>query len=237
MNTVIISGEEFSVSTAFQPVYSLSSQKIYKYESLGRLENIAGDGVAATDIAESAANRAVIRQVTEIIFNLTCSLLIRKNELRASFHFPKSLFGDEEFLAKMHSRCEILGIRPEQIEIELSEEIAAAQLIENLNFLLVAKRYGFKIALDAISIGERPAELLSSFGFDSIKIDKMRIDEEDKCHSLIESCRHSGADIIYEGRNKEFNIAKLKEYNSIGFQGYVYSRPLSMSQVRLLEGV
>jgi FOG: EAL domain len=144
MNTVIISGEEFSVSTAFQPVYSLSSQKIYKYESLGRLENIAGDGVAATDIAESAANRAVIRQVTEIIFNLTCSLLIRKNELRASFHFPKSLFGDEEFLAKMHGRCEILGIQPEQIEIELSEEIAAAQLIENLSFLLLARRYGFK---------------------------------------------------------------------------------------------
>lgn len=237
MNIVIISGEEFFVSTTFQPVYLLSSQKIYKYESLGRLENIAGDGVAATDIAESTANQTVIRQVTEIIFNLTCSLLIRKNELRASFHFPKSLLADEEFLAKMHSRCEILSIAPAQIEIELSKEISTAQLVDNLDFLLLARRYGFKIALDTINMEEFPLEALSSFDFDTVKIDKELINETGKCHSLIECCRRSGAEIICEGRNQEFNLAKLREYNNIGFQGYVYSRPLSMNQVRLLEGV
>lgn len=237
MNTVIISGEEFSVSAAFQPVYSLRSQKIYKYESLGRLENIAGDSIAATDIIESAVNKRAIKQVTEIIFNLTCTLLIRKSDLRASFHFPKSLLGDADFLAKMHTRCEILGISPAQIEIALSDNVTAAQLIVNLNFLLQARHYGFKIALDDITMGELSVEALALFGFDSIKIDKEIINEAGKCHSLIESCRHSGAEIICEGRNKEFNLASLSEYNDMGFQGFVYSRPLSMSQVRLLEGV
>ena len=241
--TLEISGKKLRMTTEFQPIIRLSGNKIFRYEALARFFNAEGFLIPTQQIIDEIEQLGAIREVTNFIFDTVCHLIKLKHDLTISFNLSHLLINDGEYLSRLYQQCLLNDVQPQSIEIEISEKITKAQLIESLPFLKQAKEYGFMISLDDFGAGNLQVDSLKLFNFDTIKIDRSIIDgiaeDEKKLSTLqdfIDQLISTDVTIICEGVERSSDLALLNQYSPIGIQGYIFYRPLTFTQLRLLEG-
>lgn len=180
--------------------------------------------------------------MTDFIFDYICQLLKKKAQLNFSFNRSPVLLNDLTYIKKLHQKCLEHGIEPQRIDIEISERVTHQQLIAGRPFLTYAKCCGFTVSLDDFGAGNLSRDSLDVFGFDTIKIDRSMIarigsDAGRWSHlqSVMATLQPLGVNIVCEGVEKHADLEQLKRYREIAIQGYIFYRPLTFSQLKLLE--
>ncbi|MFP9231231.1 EAL domain-containing protein [Pectobacterium cacticida] len=245
MNTTIlnIDGNILRLSAEFQPIIHIPKNKIFRYEALARFYSSDGLLMSTQQTIDKIEKYNAIDKVTDFMFDVVCQVIKNKKSLTISFNLSHLLFNNRPYLDKLYQACIKHKINPRNIEIEISEKTTQLQLIEGISFLNQAKTYGFMISLDDFGAGCLQIESLSLFNFDTIKIDRSIIDgigteevKSQKLKMLLNRLRPLGANIICEGVERATDLNRLNKYHPIGIQGYIFYRPLTYSQLRLLEG-
>ena len=124
------------------------------------------------------------------------------------------------------------------LEIEITESVLMNSLEHNLILINEIKSLGVTIALDDFGTGYSSFNYLTQIPIDTLKIDKSFIDgicenEKDKCiaDSIINLAHKMNISVIAEGVeiNDQLEILKSQECDIL--QGYLFSRPLSDTQL------
>lgn len=232
----------FHMTAAFQPIVNLRDQKIERYEALVRFRNENGLPVPTQSVIDASESFGSVWEITDFIFQLICSLMAKKPELKLSFNFSHSLLSDFSYPEKFYRQCQIYNVNPQNIEIEISEKVTEYQLIHSEHFLKKAKNYGFSVSLDDFGAGNIHVDSLERFGFDTIKIDRSIVDgighDHVKWHflqNILGKIQHLNLNVICEGVEKKADLNLLKKYQDIGVQGYIFYYPLTIQQLKLLE--
>jgi diguanylate cyclase (GGDEF)-like protein len=141
----------------------------------------------------------------------------------------------KDFATFMMNQCSLYSIPPEQIELEITENIMVQEFATVDLVIKQLRNTGFKIALDDFGTGYSSLKYLEKIHIDVLKIDKsfiQSIDTNSKTRVLVESIINIGKanmlEIVAEGVETKDQFEILKEIDCDLIQGYYFSRPTSI---------
>lgn len=140
-----------------------------------------------------------------------------------------------EYLKELLKKYEI---PPNFIEIEITESVLIKDMQNIKEILKKLKSLGFIISLDDFGTGYSSLSYLRELPIDKIKLDKSFIDSSFKnkkdeiiLKSIIDLGHLLNFQIVAEGIETEVQKSFLKELKCDYFQGYYFSKPLSVDNV------
>lgn len=239
---ITILGGKLWLKAKFQPVINLSNKKIFRYEALVRFYNNEGQFLSTSETIKAVEDNGKIHEVTDFIFDYICQLLKMKVQLNFSFNLSPLLVNDFDYIKKLNQKCVEMCIEPQRIDIEISERVSLQQLSVSRTCLKYAKSCGFTISLDDFGAGNLSQESLNIFRFDTIKLDRSIVTDIgsdagrwSQLQSVMATLQPLGVNIVCEGVEKQGDLQQLKRYCEVAVQGYVFYRPLTFSQLKLIE--
>lgn len=144
---------------------------------------------------------------------------------------------DQDYIKYLRSLFEEYHVEPWHLEIEITESVLLEDSTQTLSFLAEMKELGLKLSLDDFGTGYSSINYLTYMPVDNIKLDKSISDkflglEDNKVINSIISLVHSlNLTITAEGIEHWDKYDKLKQANCDFIQGYLFSKPVSPSQI------
>ena len=149
---------------------------------------------------------------------------------------PKQLAA-HDFVDIVRGSIRDAGIAPEQLEIEITENVLIESLEESTKKLIELSALGVRLSLDDFGIGFSSLTYLRNLPVGTLKIDKSFIDrmlegsvQEGFVRSIVDMAHVLGLNVIVEGVETEPQLAKLIQFSCDCVQGYVFSRPISQAE-------
>lgn len=230
----------------FQPNISLSDLKMHGMEALLRWNSKELGIVSPNEIIPIAESTRLIlpigRFVIEEVFKKVKKLLddgyddfkvaINLSELQLRYN---TVINDFEDLLKKYK------IPLKYIEVEITESILMKSFNKNVNILNAVKELGVSIALDDFGTGYSSLNYLTRLPIDILKIDRSFIvdilhNEKVRCivENIIELSHKLGIEVIAEGVENFEQVKVLKEINCDKIQGYYFSKPDKLENIKIL---
>lgn len=126
------------------------------------------------------------------------------------------------------------------LELEITETAIIKDVSETVSLLFALKKIGVKLAIDDFGTGYSSLNYLKNFPIDTLKIDKSFIDEivtnpKDAAiaQTIVQLANNLGLNTVAEGVETIAQRNALKEMGCTEFQGYYYSKPMTVSDVEM----
>ncbi len=223
----------------YQPQVSTKEGNIISFEALLRLKNHNISPVTFIKVAEETdliigIGRFVVNEVVSQIAKWKMEGFSGK---KVSINFSTKQLRDKEFISYLKRTMDQYGVRPEEIEIEITESILLEKNEVSMTFLEKLKELGVSIALDDFGTGYSSINYLTYIPVDKIKLDKSLCDkflymENISVMNSIISLAHSfNLSITAEGIEEKIKFERLKEAGCDYIQGFLFSKPLKSEEV------
>lgn len=239
---------ENDLDVHFQPIVSTSSENIYGYEGLCRLQNcLVENNRSGNPNCNPFGNIEMLferaREYGEIC---ALDMLCRRNTIRRAAQHnilksgaqlfinvcPTSLQQQGHNIGETEKMAQSWGLRKEDIILEITEQEAVSNYDVFIKAIEHYRNRGFRIAIDDFGAGYGGLKMLSLIAPDFVKIDRHFFQNIDGAHinySLIDAiatiCHRIGIDVIGEGIETENDIKVCHDFDIHLMQGYYFCRP------------
>lgn len=223
----------------FQPQYYLDNRNLRGNEVLLRWINDEVGMISTADFIPVAEETGLIHSIGEWILVEACkqNVLWVENfgrDMIVSVNISPIQLKQKNFVEMVIRALEISGMRPDLLELEITENILIESKEYVLRLLQSLREMGIKIALDDFGTGYSSLNYLKELDFDTLKIDKSfidQIDEEGKessiLNTIIELVQQLGLELIAEGVETYEQMHYLEKRGCDIVQGYLFGKPLS----------
>ncbi len=166
-------------------------------------------------------------------------MLIRKygNSIKVSINISPIHLAHESFIPFIKEFILNSGVNPQQIMFEITEDSLIKDVTDIYDILSVIHNMGFSISIDDFGTGYSSLSYLSHLAIDELKIDQSFIKEifnDPKNIKLVQAIISLktiyNINVIAEGVETEAQADTLKSMNCFIHQGYLYSKPKSISE-------
>ncbi len=236
----------------YQPLFDLRNLHLLGFEALVRWNHPEKGMVDPGRFIPIAEEAGLIVALGEVVFDKACRQL-KEWEIAAEGERAAPLMmninvsgvqlahsGFVDFIARTMESC---GIRPAQINIEVTESV----LMDATGVIPVMQRLadmGIRLSIDDFGTGYSSLSYLHSLPFDTLKIDRSfveRMTDDGKGQEIVRSivalARALGKSLVAEGIETEAQLIKLRELRCDEGQGYYFSKPLSAAAITPLLAV
>jgi EAL domain-containing protein (putative c-di-GMP-specific phosphodiesterase class I) len=146
---------------------------------------------------------------------------------------PRQL-GDPELLAEVRAVLADTGLKPDLLELEVTESSVMHNVERALEVLGALKAMGVRLAIDDFGTGYSSLAQLKRFPIDTLKVDRSFIrelpaDSEDKAiaEAIIAMGKTLSLTVVAEGVETPEQQAFLRERACDQMQGYHFSKPIA----------
>lgn len=159
------------IRAALQPIKCLKTRTIRKYELLARW--VRDDGGKALSPAEFIPMAERLGLLNQILWSTLDQALpvIRGTHLTLAINISPSQLLSSEFFSQLETVLRRHFVPPEQIELEITEQVALRNDAENLSQLIAAREAGYSIVLDDFGTGYASISLLDKLPLSKVKLD------------------------------------------------------------------
>lgn len=130
------------------------------------------------------------------------------------------------------------GLPPARLEIELTETAVIKDRVQSLHIMRQIKALGVSVALDDFGTGYSSLDILRTFPFDKIKLDKSFTEELEHDHrslavvrAILALAKSLGIPVLAEGIETVQQLDLLRSEACDEGQGYYLGRPAPMDVV------
>lgn len=221
------------VTSAFQPIVSLTHQRIVGYEALVRA-NKAGTPIPPPQLFDMAGNLGGIDRLDRGVAQLHLNQFARTQPpvwLFLNLHPASISAGPEALPAELSAQMAHLGLHPQQVVLEVIEEKLDDVAVLD-GFIAKAREMGFRIAIDDFGVGDSNFERVWRLSPHIVKFDRaLLLNAEHNrrarqlFRSLVAMIRESGSLAVVEGVETEAQAEIALETDADMFQGFFFGRP------------
>ncbi|MGI9270592.1 MAG: EAL domain-containing protein [Woeseiaceae bacterium] len=225
-------------SLVFQPIIDLEQRKVVKAEALIRWSHAELGNIAPDEFIPIAEEFGLIVDIGEWVLRKACETLqmfmragVEVDAIAVNVSSVEFLRGD--ISARFHNVLNEYDVRPEQIEIEITERYMFDQADGAETELRKLRDLGHAICVDDFGTGYSSLSYMKRLPLNVIKIDRSFInnvphDQNDLAISqAIISLSHSlGYEVVAEGVETQEQMDYLIENSCNYAQGYFFSKPV-----------
>lgn len=223
----------------FQPIVCLAKGNSFAHEVLLRWQSPHGL-LSPGEFIPLAEETGLINDIGYWVLEAACRWLSAAQtsdgheDTRVSINVSPVQLADAALPAKFAGICASLGVSPNRILIEITEQSAMASPERAAQFLSELKDYGFMLALDDFGTGYSSLSWLYKLPVDILKIDRSLIGEVNSARSaakmaagILNLSNSLGLQVIAEGVECATQVEKLRKLGFSLLQGYYFGRPRS----------
>jgi len=230
----------------YQPQVDVSTGKISGAEALMRWNHPQRGFLGASEFIPFAEETGLIIELSDWMLEAVCRDLLQWNELGQerigmSINLSPHYLQRGDFCDKLKETLERYHLTPQQIEVEVTENICIQNplaAIEQLNKLC---QLGVKVAIDDFGTGYSSLSYLHLFPIHILKIDRsfvVPIEDETLQFpvvlAIISIAKGLGLKLVAEGVETETQKRYLENAGCQTFQGYYFHKPIRQSSVLAL---
>lgn len=224
----------------YQPIVD-KNKSINKLEALIRWNNKDLGFIEPGDFIEYTEESGDIVKIGYWIIEEVCrnfnELFNCGYKLQISINVSPIQLMEVEFIDKIDKILDKYNVSWENLCFEITESVVLDENIIIHNNLLLLNERGVKIALDDFGTGYASFSYLKKFKLDILKIDRIFIDNgshvDFKIVNNIKNIAHLlEMETVIEGVETEGQFEVLSDVGCDYFQGYHFSRPLPLSEIR-----
>ena len=227
-----------------QPVFNLKTGRFDTAEALMRLKLEKTGLVFPDQFIPMAEAHGFIHVLTEIILHKTCREIRRLTEegfriTRISVNVSVLELKDSDFCGDISRIIDENRVSGDKVAIELTESQSEADFMIMKEKIKELHRQGIQFYLDDFGTGYSNMERIMELPFDIIKFDRSMViasGTDRRSEKIVENLAHMFRDmdysVLYEGVEDDSDEERCREMSASYLQGYKYSRPVPIEQLR-----
>ena len=243
---LLASIENDELYLVYQPQYKSDTKKLRGFETLIRWNSPELGFVSPVTFIPVAEETKFINIMGRWILKTACT---KFKELQDKYHFNAVLsvnisavqIMEPSFVQMIKKVLEETGVRPYNLEIEITESIFISSMDYVISVLNELKEIGINIALDDFGTGYSSLSYLQLLPIDTLKIDKVFIDsivgkgiDKHIVGPIISLVHQMDISVVAEGVENSMQLEYLKDHNCDCIQGYIWGKPLNEEDLNKL---
>jgi diguanylate cyclase (GGDEF)-like protein/PAS domain S-box-containing protein len=231
----------------YQPIISMSDGKIEGVEALIRWQHPVQGLIPPNDFIPTAEETGMIIDIGGWVLHEACrQLRMWQDQFPSAAPLSVSVnISSKQLLPNLVKQIsDVLNetaLDPESLVIELTESMIMENAEKVSPLLQQLKEMNIKLHIDDFGTGYSSLSYLHQFPVDVLKIDRSFVRRLDagtdnlEIVKAITTLAHSlNMDVIAEGVETENQFAQLKSLGCRYMQGYLFSKPLSSNDIKVL---
>jgi len=233
-------GELFLV---YQPQVFLPQRTVGGLEALLRWNSPEFGNVSPSVFIPLAETSGIINSIGKWVLKEVCYFASRLSQkghgdVHVAVNISARQVATDDFVDTILCAATIANIKPQQLEIEITESSLMVSIDDAIYKLEQLKANGFNIALDDFGTGFSSLTYLRRLPIQTLKIDKSFIDliETDTLGTemvgaIINMAKTLNMNVVAEGVETKKQLDYLLKKNCDYIQGYLFSKPLEEDKV------
>ncbi len=230
----------------YQPQYSIAGDSIVGIEALLRWKHPDRGYVSPIEFIPVAEELGLIFDLGQRVLTRACHQMRLWEEAGMepgcmSVNVSVQQFRHPSFVESVRGALAYSGIAPERLKLEITESLLAVNVEQTALMLGRLREIGVKMSIDDFGTGYSSLSYLRSLPIDELKIDRSFLaDVETSADSAaivraILALAHSlDMSVTAEGVETPGQLTFLHAHNCDAFQGFLYSKPLPISELERL---
>ena len=239
MESIIFNAiEQNWITVYYQPIYSTEEERFTSAEALVRITDEDGRVVPPYDFVWVAERNGMMLRLGEIIFEKVCQFIRDSKPEQYGIEYIEVNLSAiqcayERFADNYIAIMEKYGVRPEFINLEITETAtmgAKKIALENMRKLI---EYGVSFSLDDFGTGQSNLNYIVEMPVKIVKFDRTMINayfENGKAKYVMDAAMHMihgmGLEIVSEGIETKEMYDTMCSLGISYIQGYYFSRPI-----------
>lgn len=225
----------------YQPIVKIETGEIVAVEALIRWFSKTKGYIPPLDFIPLAELSDNISEITKWVFveamNAQKSLDNLGYVLKMSINISARALMGHNFVSLMETLVLETKADPKRIELEITETAIITDIKESIRVLNLLKKMGFVISIDDFGTGYSSLSYLNKLPVDILKIDRTfinnitEVDTSPVVEFMVNIASQLKLDVIVEGVETIKQRDIVKEYGCKYAQGYLYSKPLSITDL------
>ena len=226
----------------YQGKWDLKKGCFYGAEALIRWKHPKRGILPPSSFIPYCENSGRIVEIDHYVFETVCKDIAKwrsegRRKIAVSINLSRRSVYDPSLLSFLEKTCEDNHVSPKEIDIELTESLAAQNVVFISAIIRRIKALGFGTSMDDFGIGYSSLSSLKNIPFSVLKIDKSFIDDieidnksRSMVRSIIELVHALGMKTIAEGVETADQVRILQSLGLDAIQGFYFSRPLERAR-------
>jgi EAL domain-containing protein (putative c-di-GMP-specific phosphodiesterase class I) len=226
----------------YQPQIHIATGAMVGVEALIRWQHSEKGLVPPARFISIAEESGLILPISEWVLREACRVgagwYREGRALPVSVNLSSVQFRRNELTLQIKSALEESGLRPDLLELELTESILVQQTEENQETIRQIKSLGVGLAIDDFGTGYSSLAYIKRFAVDKLKIDQSFVrdltnDAESSAitKAVIQMAHSLNLSVVAEGVETREVLEYLRRQNCDYAQGFYFSKPKPASEI------
>jgi len=225
----------------FQPQISMQTGRMVGVEALVRWKHPTEGMIPPDEFIPEIEQLGLVAQLGEWVLKTACEQMASWHQsgfpfIHVAVNISALHFQDASLLSTVKDILATTGVPAEYLELEVTE--SAMHVEECLSIITQLREVGIKIAIDDFGTGYSCLASLKQLPFDSLKIDKVFIDDMLTNHhtalllgTIIGLANALDYKIVAEGVENNEQALVMHGLGCHIIQGYLFGRPVSSDEI------
>jgi diguanylate cyclase (GGDEF)-like protein len=229
----------------YQPFVNIDTGEVSGVEALVRWRHPQRGLLLPARFIPLAEETGLIVPLGEWVLRKACKDASNwPSHIKIAVNLSAAQFASGALVATVVQALATTGLRPDRLELEITESVLLARTEANLAILNQLRQLGVCIVMDDFGTGYSSLSCLHQFRFDKVKIDQMfvrNLPRTDDSRAIVRAVTGIGSSLgmstTAEGVETEAQLNFLREHGCDEVQGFFFSEPQPASAIDAIFGV
>ena len=235
--------ERGELAVHYQPIVRAAGEEISGFEALVRWQHPTRGAVPPAKFIPLAEEAGLIGKIGEWVLRTALEEAAHwPDQVRVAVNLSPLQFNDPTVAAMVGKHLGETGVRPERLELEITEGVFLAEGDSTDETFAKLKKLGVRLALDDFGTGYSSLGYLKKAPFDKIKIDQSfvrgaastTVRNAAIIRAIVTLAETLGMDTCAEGVETHDDLHLIRELGVSMVQGYIFGKPSESSIAREL---